>query len=79
MEENLISAAAEQGIWAFISITLLFYILKKQEKRDEQQAEREERYQQLIAELSQKFNIVFQMKNDISEIKAKIHTDENAK
>ena len=31
MEEQLIGLATEHGIWAIMSIALLFYILKKQE------------------------------------------------
>ena len=31
MEEQLIKLATEHGLWALVSIALLFYILKKQE------------------------------------------------
>lgn len=40
------------GVWAVLSVALIFYILKAQEKRDVQQAEREQNYQQVITNLT---------------------------
>ena len=45
------------------------YILKKQEKRDSAQAEREKRYQTLLMELSEKFEIVSSIKDNVLEIR----------
>jgi len=69
MEEHLYELATTQGIWALLSIALIFYILKTQEKRDTRQEERESSYQTIISGLSEKLNIVEDIKNDISEIK----------
>jgi len=69
MEEQLYELATTQGIWALLSIVLIFYILKAQEKRDTRQEERESSYQTIISGLSEKLNIVEDIKNDISEIK----------
>lgn len=69
MEEKLFDVAATQGIWAVLSISLIFYILKAQEKRDTRQEEREKNYQNIITMLSDKLDIVEDIKNDISEIK----------
>lgn len=41
MESVLIEGAIGQGIWAVLSIFLIFYILRAQEKRDQRQEERE--------------------------------------
>lgn len=72
MEQNLIALAAEEGIWVLLSIALLLYILKKQEKRDEVQALREENYQKLLTELSEKFEVIQTIRNDITEIKKEL-------
>lgn len=69
MNEKLIELAATQGIWTLISISLIFYILKNQEKRDTKQEEREKNYQLIISNLSDKLNIIEDIKDDISEIK----------
>ena len=72
MEEQLISLATEHGIWAIMSIALLFYILKKQEERDSAQDEREKKYQNLLSELSQRLDIVASIRNDVEYIKEKV-------
>jgi hypothetical protein len=35
MEKEIATAAVSQGIWAVLSVFLLFYILRAQEKRDQ--------------------------------------------
>ncbi|SHJ35914.1 BhlA holin family protein [Lutispora thermophila DSM 19022] len=42
MENEIVKLALSQGIWAALSIVLIFYILKAQEKRDISQEERKE-------------------------------------
>lgn len=69
MSEKLIELAATQGIWTLISVSLTFYILKNQEKRDEKQEEREKNYQVIISNLSDKLNVIEDIKDDIQEIK----------
>ncbi len=69
MSEKLIELAATQGIWTLISVSLTFYILKNQEKRDEKQEEREKNYQIIISNLSDKLNVIEDIKEDIKVIK----------
>lgn len=69
MSEKLIEIAATQGIWTLLSVVLLFYILKAQEKRDIKQDERETKYQTIISTLTDKLNIIDNIKDDIEEIK----------
>lgn len=69
MENNLIKIASTQGVWAALSVVLIFYILKAQEKRDFKQEEREKNYQDIIKRLTEKFNIVEDVKKDVNEIK----------
>lgn len=72
MENEIIEAALSQGIWAVLSVVLLFYIIRTQEKRDEKQNDREQKYQELLGQLTEKLNIVQEIKTDISEIKKAI-------
>ena len=69
MESEIIKLASSQGIWAALSVALIFYILKAQEKRDLKQEEREKKYQEVISGLIEKFNIVEDVKKNITEIK----------
>lgn len=58
MENELIKIAMSQGIWAVLSIFLIIYILKVQEKRDLKQDEREKNYFELIENLTDKMKII---------------------
>jgi len=69
MESEILKAALSQGIWAVLSIFLLFYILKAQEKRDQKQEERENNYQNIISQLTDKLEIVDEVKKDVEDIK----------
>lgn len=69
MEKEILAEAVSQGIWAVLSIFLLFYILKAQEKRDMKQEEREKNYQDIITKLTDKFDIVDEVKKDVEDIK----------
>lgn len=69
MENEILKTALSQGIWAVLSIFLLFYILKAQEKRDMKQEEREKNYQDIITKLTDKFDIVDEVKKDVEDIK----------
>lgn len=57
MENELIKMAMSQGIWSVLSIFLIIYILKIQEKLDLKQEEREKNYLNLIRELTNKSNL----------------------
>ncbi|MEG1285358.1 MAG: BhlA/UviB family holin-like peptide [Romboutsia sp.] len=69
MESELFKVATSQGVWAALSVVLIFYILKAQEKRDLKQDEREKSYQDIIFRLTDKFNLIEDVKNDVQEIK----------
>lgn len=70
MESGLIETALAQSIWAGLSIVLIFYILKKQETRDEKQEAREGKYQEIITTLTDKLDVVEDIRKDIEEIKS---------
>lgn len=77
MENELFKGAISYGIFALLFCYLLFYVLKTQEKRDEKSQLREEKYQGIICqnqkileELTQKLNVVEEVKGDIKEIKS---------
>lgn len=69
MENELLKLASSQGIWASLCVGLIFYILKAQEKRDINQENREKSYQYILKELTEKFNIIEGVKNDVKDIK----------
>lgn len=69
MEEKILELASTQGIWAVLSVVLIFYILKNQEKRDLRQEDRENKYQEIISNLTDKFNLVEDVKKDVEDIK----------
>lgn len=72
MESELFKIAASQGIWAALSVILILYILKAQEKRDIKQEEREKNYQEIISKLTERFNIIEDVKKDVEDIKGYI-------
>lgn len=72
MEADVLKVASTQGIWAVLSVSLIFYILRGQEKRDQIQAAREEKYQTIISTLTGKLDVIEDIKTDISMIKNKV-------
>ncbi|WP_422389209.1 BhlA/UviB family holin-like peptide [Clostridium baratii] len=71
--EKLFDLVASQGIWTLLSFILIYYILKEQEKRDIKQNSRELKYQELIADLTSKFDLLH---SDIQDLKNKL-VDQN--
>ncbi|WP_422389206.1 BhlA/UviB family holin-like peptide [Clostridium baratii] len=71
--EKLFDLVASQGIWTLLSFILIYYILKEQEKRDIKQNSRELKYQELIADLTSKFDLLH---SDIQDLKSKL-VDQN--
>lgn len=59
---DFIGYFAPEGVWAILSLILIFYIIKNQEKRDERQDERDEKYQNTISALAKALQ-------DMNEIK----------
>lgn len=71
MESEVIKIAATQGVWAVLSIVLIFYILKQQQTRDSNQDNREQNYQTIISQLTQTLDIeIKSIKDDIFNIKS---------
>ena len=69
MESTVMETAISQGIWAGLAVFLLIYIVKSNEQRDAKQEEREKNYQTVIENLTEKFQILNQVQNDLKEIK----------
>lgn len=69
MEAELIRKASEMGIWALACVSLVYYILKDQEKRDKRQESRELKYQEIIQELTVNLNLLKELSNEINELK----------
>lgn len=69
MEEKILEIASTNGIWTVLTIFLLFYILKAQERRDLRQEEREFKYQDIISSLTEKFNLIEDVKKDVEDVK----------
>jgi len=74
MANEVLKLASTQGIWATLSVVLFFYILKTQEKRDLKQDEREQKYQEIIATLTDKLNVIESVRKDVEEVKSYIIT-----
>jgi peptidoglycan hydrolase CwlO-like protein len=72
MFDELIKTASTQGIWTTLSCVLILYILKAQETRDSKQEERENNYQEIIKQLTDKLNTLDSINSAINEIKNKI-------
>lgn len=76
MEEKILELASTQGIWTVLTVALIFYILKNQEKRDLRQEDREKKYQEIISNLTDKLNLVEDVKKDVEEIKEHVFKKE---
>lgn len=81
MESTIIEAATSQGIWVVLFVSLFFYTIKKYEKFEDIQNNREKNYQQTISELttllnklSEKYSIVDSMSTEIKTINNFIHS-----
>lgn len=73
MDDKIIEIIGTQGAWALLSVALIFYILKAQEKRDDQQEKRENKYQEIIKNMSDKLGVLSDLSEDIREIKIKLN------
>jgi len=62
MESELIQLAASQGLWAILFVSLLFYVLKENSKR-------EQSFQDIILALTEKLDTLDSIKDDLAEIK----------
>ena len=65
MDITIIETLASQGLGVLLSVALVFYIIKAQEKRDKVQQKREQSYQNLLTSLCERFNIVEEIQSDV--------------
>lgn len=72
MESALLEAATSQGIWVLLFVSLFIYTIRRYEAMEEKQEEREKEYQKLLNELTEKFSVLSEIKEDIGEIKERI-------
>ena len=70
MEQALIEAATTQGIWVLLSLFL--YTIKNNEKLVEKQDKREENYQKLLSDMTEKYAVVEDIRNSVDEIQKKM-------
>lgn len=69
---ELVKLFAPEGVWAILSLVLIFYIIKAQAKRDLRQDERDKNYQNIILDLSDALK-------DLKDIKEMLHGTLSAK
>jgi hypothetical protein len=62
MDLEFIKLFTADGVWALLSVFLIFYILKNQEKRDARQDLREQNYQQVILDLTESTKDILEVK-----------------
>lgn len=68
LEEIITQLIQSQGIWAVLFVFLLLYTIKKNDKLDELQDNREKDYQKLLLELTDKFAIVNHMDHKLDNL-----------
>ncbi|UWD48516.1 BhlA/UviB family holin-like peptide [Clostridioides difficile] len=69
MESDILKLASTQGIWSVLSIFLIFYIIKTQKIFDERQNDRENNYQILIKDLTDRLKVIEKIYKEIKSIK----------
>ena len=72
LEQALIEAATTQGIWVLLFVSLFLYTIKNNEKLVEKQDKREENYQKLLSDMTEKYAVVEDIRNSVDEIKKKV-------
>lgn len=72
MDSKVIEIIGTQGAWALLSVVLIFYILKAQEKRDLIQEKREQKYQEIIESMADKLEVLTHLSEDVKDIKLQL-------
>ena len=72
LEQVLIEAATTQGIWVLLFVSLFLYTIKNNEKLVEKQDKREENYQKLLSDMTEKYAGVEDIRNSVDEIQKKV-------
>lgn len=70
MWEEILRVAISNGLWAVLFVALLIYQLRDS-------ASREIKYQQTIEVLTRKYDVIDEMKNDITDIKNSLKDKKN--
>ena len=65
---TILAATDTQGLWATLSMILIFYITKSQKERDTRQDSREENYQKLVFDLTNKLSILTSIEKCVDDI-----------
>ena len=66
------AAATTQGIWVLLFVSLFLYTIKNNEKLVEKQDKREENYQKLLSDMTEKYAVVEDIRNSVDEIQKKV-------
>lgn len=79
MGNEFINIVSTNVTWAGLSVALIFYILRQQEKRDEKSEKRETKYQEIITNITENVatkedinNMKKDIKEEIKEVKDEI-------
>lgn len=72
LEQALIEAATTQGIWVLLFVSLFMYTIKNNEKLAEKQDKREENYQKLLSDMTEKYAVIEDIRNSVDEIQKKV-------
>lgn len=72
LEQALIEVATTQGIWVLLFVSLFMYTIKNNEKLAEKQDKREENYQKLLSDMTEKYAVVEDIRNSVDEIQKKV-------
>ena len=71
LEQALIEAATTQGIWVLLFVSSFLYTIKNNEKLVKKQDKREENYQKLLSDMTEKYAVVEDIRNSVDEIQKK--------
>lgn len=72
MENELIKAIASQGAWAILFVWLLIDTRKESKAREEKLQSIINKNQEVISELAEKFDVVENIQQDVTDIKIKL-------
>lgn len=72
MENELIKTIASQGAWAILFIWLLIDTRKESKAREEKLQSIINKNQEVISELAEKFDVVENIQQDVTDIKIKL-------
>lgn len=74
MEAEILKTIVSQGAWAILFVWLLIDTRKESKFREEKLQSIINKNQEVISELAEKFNVVEDIQEDVSEIKIKLES-----